>query len=60
MPSFEITAPDGKKYAVEAPEGATQEQALEHFKNNWKPNVDTSALKRFGQGLIEQIGRAHV
>lgn len=37
MPSFEITAPDGKKYAIQAPEGATAEQALEHFKANWQP-----------------------
>ena len=37
MSSFEVTAPDGKLYAVDAPEGATQEQALEHFKANWKP-----------------------
>jgi hypothetical protein len=28
MPVFEITAPDGKKYRVTAPEGATQEEAL--------------------------------
>lgn len=36
MPSFEITAPDGKKYAIQAPEGATAEQALEYFKANWQ------------------------
>lgn len=55
MPSFEVTAPDGKRYAIDAPEGATAEQALEHFKSNWKPDVDTSALKRFGQGLLEPV-----
>lgn len=27
MPSFELTSPDGKKYRVEGPEGATPEQA---------------------------------
>lgn len=27
MPTFELTSPDGKKYRVEGPEGATQEQA---------------------------------
>lgn len=35
MPTFEVTAPDGKTYDVQAPEGATQEQALEHFKAEW-------------------------
>jgi hypothetical protein len=28
MPSFEITAPNGKKYRVDGPEGSTAEQAL--------------------------------
>jgi hypothetical protein len=27
MPTFELTSPEGKKYRVEGPEGATQEQA---------------------------------
>jgi len=34
MPTFEITSPDGKKYRVNAPEGATQEDALNHVRNN--------------------------
>ena len=29
MPSFEFTSPEGKKYQVGAPEGATQAQAFE-------------------------------
>ena len=29
MPTFELTSPDGKKYRVEGPEGATPEQAYE-------------------------------
>ena len=37
MPKFVITAPDGKDYEVEGPEGATEEQALAHFQQNWKP-----------------------
>ena len=58
MPSFEITAPDGKRYAINAPEGATAEQALEHFKANWQPEPKTqalgqSALSRFGRGVLE-------
>lgn len=34
MPKFEITSPDGKKYRVEAPEGSTQEDAINYVKNN--------------------------
>lgn len=32
MPTYVITAPDGVEYEVDAPEGATQEQALERVK----------------------------
>lgn len=37
MATYTITAPDGKEYDIDTPEGATQEQALEYFKSNWKP-----------------------
>lgn len=37
MPTYVVTAPDGKEYEVDAPKGATQEQALSYFKQNWKP-----------------------
>lgn len=60
MPSFEITTPGGKRYAIDAPEGATAEQALEHFKANWQPEPKTqalgqSALERFGRGVLEPV-----
>lgn len=32
MPTFEITSPDGKKYQVTAPEGATQEEIIGRIK----------------------------
>lgn len=35
MPTFEITAPDGKKFRVEAPEGATADQAMERVKSQY-------------------------
>lgn len=34
MPTFIVKSPDGKEYEVNAPEGATQEQAIEYVKNN--------------------------
>lgn len=46
MPKFVITAPDGKDYEVEGPEGATEEQALAHFQQNWKPEAEPSAPTR--------------
>lgn len=35
MPNYEITSPDGKKYRVTAPEGATQEQVLAYAKQQF-------------------------
>lgn len=34
---YVVTAPDGKDYEIEAPAGATEQQALDYFKQNWKP-----------------------
>lgn len=34
MPTYRITAPDGRTFEVTAPEGATQEQVLEYAKKN--------------------------
>lgn len=39
MPTFRITAPDGKDYEITAPEGATEQEALTHFQANWKPEA---------------------
>lgn len=41
MPTFEITSPDGKTYEIEAPAGATREQAFQFFKQS-KPELFTS------------------
>ncbi len=38
MPTFVITAPDGKELEITAPEGATQEQVLAYAKANYKPS----------------------
>lgn len=39
MPTFVITAPDGKELEITAPEGATQEQVLAYAKANYKPTT---------------------
>src|SRR3546814_4911928 len=36
MPNYQVTAPDGRKYRVTAPEGATQEQALAYAQQNYR------------------------
>lgn len=43
MPTYIVTSPDGKEYEVDAPEGATQEQALDYFKSNWQQPATQSA-----------------
>ena len=40
MPSFELTAPWGQKYRVNAPEGATQEQAYDVLKQHLSQTQD--------------------
>jgi hypothetical protein len=56
MATYVISAPDGKEYEIDAPQGATQEQALDYFKSNWKsqeqapleaPPEEKSTLQRF-------------
>jgi hypothetical protein len=58
MATYVISAPDGKEYEIDAPQGATQEQALGYFKSNWKPQEqapleappeEKSTLQRFGE-----------
>jgi len=42
MPVFQLTSPNGEKYKVTAPEGATAEQAFEFFKQS-NPNLFVAA-----------------
>ena len=58
MSSFEVTAPDGKLYAVDAPEGATKEQALEHFKANWKPE-ESSPITEYGKDILGNVSNLY-
>lgn len=65
MPTYEITAPNGKVYEVEG-EG-TKEQALAHFVENWKPEgvknlqptqeqpQNLTAYQSFLKGLSEPV-----
>lgn len=45
MPVFEVTSPDGVKYRVNAPEGATQDQAIAYIQSNMaKPKAETPSF----------------
>src|SRR5687768_4453720 len=36
MPTFQVTSPDGRKFEVTGPEGATKEQALNYAEGQWQ------------------------
>ena len=55
MPSYIVTAPDGKEYDVDAPEGATEEQALEYFKSQWSAPKE-ELPSRTGGDIVKDIG----
>lgn len=48
MPRFEITGPNGERYEITAPEGATEQQALQHFQDQLAATPETQ--QDAGQG----------
>jgi hypothetical protein len=64
MPQYTITSPDGASYKVNAPEGATEQDAIEYVqKNLYKPAAEKSlkdkALQQVGNvgaGLVRGAG----
>lgn len=44
MPTYEITSPDGRKFRVTAPDGASQEQVLAYARENIKPGKSAAEL----------------
>lgn len=53
MPTFELTSPSGKKYRVNAPEGATPDQAYDVLKQHLAQNPDV-ALPGASEGPVER------
>ena len=56
MPSYEITSPDGKKWVVDAPEGATQEQVLSYAQQQWSAAPKQEPKRMVSQELGRQGG----
>lgn len=63
MPTYEITAPDGEVYEVDAPEGATEAQVMAYAQANYKPKAaalpgtpedDARRVTQGGRPLAEQ------
>lgn len=56
MPDFEITTPDGRKFIVTAPEGASQDDVMRYARENTPPALERTGepigrMGRFMQGL---------
>ena len=66
MPSYRITSPDGRTFNVNAPEGATKEDAIAYIQSTYKPeekpmtwgDVGKSALQRFPESAGNMISGA--
>lgn len=54
MPTYRITAPDGRTFEVTAPEGATQDQVLEYAKKN-APQPSASMGQMLRKEAMESI-----
>lgn len=55
MAQYEITSPDGKRFEVTAPEGATEAQVLEYAKAQLVSKTPTPTGERFARGLRDPI-----
>jgi hypothetical protein len=56
MPSFEFTSPEGKKYTVEGPEGATQEQAFQMLQGQLSAPQKSETTLGFAPGFKKLSG----
>lgn len=57
MPTFVVTAPDGKEYEITAPEGATQEQVLAYAQANYgKAEAPKQEEPGLGSSILRQLG----
>lgn len=61
MPTYRITAPDGKSYDVTAPDGASQDEVLSYAQQNYggsAPTQKQSGAASFNSAIKSTIGNA--
>lgn len=51
MPRYEITSPEGKKFEITAPDGASQDQVLAYAQQNFKAPPEVSGLQKTNAAL---------
>ena len=49
MPVFRVTSPDGRTVEVTAPEGATEQQAIQYAQDNWETLSKSGTVGEFAQ-----------
>lgn len=60
MPKFVVTAPDGKEYEVNAPEGASEQQIIDYVRNNYAgaaAPAPAAAAPSEAPGMADQLKR---
>jgi hypothetical protein len=55
MATYEVTAPDGSKWDVTAPDDASESQVMEYAKGQWGANKQTPQ-RSMGEDLGRQVG----
>ncbi len=66
MPRYELTSPDGKRFEVNAPDGASQADVLAYAQSQWKPPkaeekpYDPTDDMSTGQKMLAGIGKGFV
>lgn len=65
MPVFEVKSPDGRIVEVTAPEGATEQQAIQYAQDNWaalsaqSPKAETSLVTQITDPFKRALGAAN-
>jgi hypothetical protein len=57
MPTFEVTSPDGRKFRVTAPAGATQEEVLAYVQKNASAKAEEPKQERPQRSIPEELAR---
>ena len=60
MPTYDVTAPDGKTYEITAPEGATQEDVLAYAQQMYGSSQEPTPKKEAGVGESFKKGLAQL
>lgn len=55
MATYEVTAPDGSKWDVNAPDSATQDQVMAYAKSQWGAQKE-APQRSMGEDLLRQVG----